>query len=208
MTLDDDGYIILAGLFDARRLQRLRDAFERVVGREQSGTRHADLRHVDDGAFVEVASDARVAAAVRQVLGRPFHLFTFGARDPLPGFGQQGLHTDWLARGADEPYSVATALWLLDDFTPRNGATRLIPGSHRGTYVLPKAMRQPLARHPNEIIITALAGSVLVFNGHLWHSGTRNETALARRVLQLQYAADDAVRPVDSGVSAAVEQAR
>jgi ectoine hydroxylase-related dioxygenase (phytanoyl-CoA dioxygenase family) len=35
---------------------------------------------------------------------------------------------------------------------------------------------------------------VLIFNGHLWHSGTRNETGLRRRVLQCSFVARDEPR--------------
>ena len=186
-TLEDDGYVVIADVVDERRLTLLRDAFERVVGDASSGTRHADHLHERDAVFAEVLENAVVNDAVRAVLGRPFRLHAFGARDPLPGFGQQGLHTDWLSRAPKDPYMVVTALWLLDDFTESNGATRVIPGSHHWPKPLPKEMQQPLARHRDERIVTADAGSVLVFNGHLWHSGTRNASQRSRRVLQVQW---------------------
>jgi ectoine hydroxylase-related dioxygenase (phytanoyl-CoA dioxygenase family) len=44
-------------------------------------------------------------------------------------------------------------------------------------------------------VIIADAGSVLVFNGHLWHGGTRKETDRPRRVLQCRFIARDLVRP-------------
>ncbi len=65
----------------------------------------------------------------------------------------------------------------------------MLPGTHRMLEPLPKAMRQPESRHPDQKIVVAPAGSVLVFNGHLWHSGTRNESKLLRRVLQCQFVA-------------------
>ena len=188
--LDRDGFVVLQNVLDAPALARLRDAFERAVGGEESGTRHAKLPSADSE-FDIVANQRRVAAAVAHVLGRPFRIFSLGARDPLPGFGQQGLHTDWLQRGPSDPYSVVTTLWLLDDFTEKNGATRVLPGSHRLLQPLPKKLQQPESRHRDQKIIIARAGSVLVFNGHLWHSGTRNETKLPRRVLQCQFIANE-----------------
>jgi ectoine hydroxylase-related dioxygenase (phytanoyl-CoA dioxygenase family) len=82
-----------------------------------------------------------------------------------------------------------TALWLLDDFIGNNGATRLIPGSHLWFKPLPKHLRQPVAKHPDQRFINAKAGSALVFNGHLWHSGSRNESNRSRRVIQCQFVA-------------------
>jgi len=36
-------------------------------------------------------------AAGLHILGRPFRVFQWPARDPRPGYGQQGLHADGLA---------------------------------------------------------------------------------------------------------------
>jgi len=78
-----------------------------------------------------------------------------------------------------------TALWMIDAFTDDNGATRVVPGSHRLTRPPPPSFAQPLARHPDERVITGAAGTVLVFNGHLWHSGRRNTSAGPRRAGQM-----------------------
>jgi ectoine hydroxylase-related dioxygenase (phytanoyl-CoA dioxygenase family) len=97
---------------------------------------------------------------------------------------------------------------MLDAFTARNGATRVVPGSHRASGPLQKSIRDPAANHPRQELVTAPAGSVLVFNGHLWHSGTRNESDGPRRALQLQYVASASMPPsvrraaVPSGLSA------
>jgi ectoine hydroxylase-related dioxygenase (phytanoyl-CoA dioxygenase family) len=62
---------------------------------------------------------------------------------------------------------------------------------------VPKALLQPERRHPDQKIIVAAAGSVLLFNGHLLHGGTRNESDGSRRALQCQYRARDAAVPAD-----------
>jgi len=137
-----------------------------------------------------VCTSPKVLATARQILKRPFRVSQLSGRDPLPGFGQQGLHIDWYQRSGSEPFSIVTTIWLLDDFTERNGATRLVPGSHLVPTPLPKSMQEPANRHPNQKIITASAGSVLVFNGHVYHSGTRNDSNAPRRVLQCLFLAN------------------
>jgi len=194
--LDQLGYVVLPDVMDADWLAQLRNAFEAADEKssadsteKQSGTRHpADLIG-KDAVFDDVYTHPKLLAAVQHVLRREFRVLALAGRDPLPGFGQQGLHTDWMFRAPHEPNYAATALWLLDDFTSTNGATRLIPGSHLWDRPLPKALQQPTANHPDQQIVTAKAGSVLVFNGHLYHSGTRNDSRLSRRVLQLSYVA-------------------
>jgi ectoine hydroxylase-related dioxygenase (phytanoyl-CoA dioxygenase family) len=185
-ALDEVGYVVLPDIVLPETLAALRDAFERAAAEQkEAGAREGGTRHIRLDA---VPQDACVAGAVGHVIGRPFGLMNAGGRDPLPGFGQQGLHADWRARQAWEPFHAATAIWLLDDFSPDNGATRVVPRSHRRGAV-PKPYADPERHHPEEKMIVARAGSVLVFNGHLWHSGTRNRTKHARRVVQCAFAA-------------------
>jgi ectoine hydroxylase-related dioxygenase (phytanoyl-CoA dioxygenase family) len=188
-VLDRDGYVLLAGVVDGAGLARMRAAFERAACEvdRTSGTRH--VRDMSDAAFDPVRDEPRVLAAVAHVLGERFELRDVHGRDPLPGFGQQGLHADWIPRPKGAPYAAATALWLLDDFTVENGATRVVPGTHRRTGPVPKGYAAPLAHHPDERVVVAPAGTVLAFNGHLWHSGRRNGSAAPRRVLQCAFVA-------------------
>jgi len=205
-ALDRHGYLLLPAVMDAVWLEQLRVTFEGALGEgrqtanvQQSGTRHlGDLANKDE-AFDGVYTHPKVLAAVYHVLGRSFRVLHLSGRDPLPGYGQQGLHADWTQRGPSEPFSVVTALWLLDDFTRNNGATRLVPGTHRLVTPPPKKMAAPASGHPDQTLIVAKAGSVLVFNGHLWHSGTRNETNRPRRVLQCQFVARDLIPPTHRG---------
>jgi len=196
-SLDKLGYVVLPDAIEAGWLARLRTAFERAVDRKQpttdskqSGTRHASDLIQKDEAFDGVLTHPKILAAARHVLRRSFKVLVLGGRDPLPGYGQQGLHIDWYPRASSsEPYDVLTTLWLLDDFTENNGATRLIPGSHMWIKPLPKPLQQPEAKHPDQRLIIAKAGSALAFNGHLWHSGSRNESGRPRRVIQCQFVA-------------------
>jgi ectoine hydroxylase-related dioxygenase (phytanoyl-CoA dioxygenase family) len=42
-------------------------------------------------------------------------------------------------------------------------------------------MEDPMASHPDEMLVEGPAGSLVVFNGYTWHSGTRNTTEIPRR---------------------------
>ena len=46
---------------------------------------------------------------------------------------------------------------------------------------------KPGVPHPRERVVTARAGDAIVFNGHLWHSGTKNESDARRDALQIVY---------------------
>lgn len=45
---------------------------------------------------------------------------------------------------------MVTAIVMIDDFTFDNGATRVVPGTHRLALPIPKSFAQPLATHPRE----------------------------------------------------------
>jgi ectoine hydroxylase-related dioxygenase (phytanoyl-CoA dioxygenase family) len=197
-ALDEQGFVVLEDVVGAAALERLRSAFEAActsgapaAGRAETGTRHPGGLEQRDEVFASVLREPRVLALVQHVLQRPFRLLFLAGRDPLPGFGLQGLHTDWFAREPNEPFAVVTALWVLDDFTSENGAPRLLPGSHLVPRPLPKAMQVPAAHHAREQLVLARAGSVLVFNGHLAHSGTLNRSRGPRRSLHSQWIALD-----------------
>ena len=68
--------------------------------------------------------------------------------------------------GPVEPgdYQVCNSIWLLDDFTASNGATRVVPGSHRARTVPRLALADPAAEHPDQVLVTGPAGTVVVFN--------------------------------------------
>jgi ectoine hydroxylase-related dioxygenase (phytanoyl-CoA dioxygenase family) len=189
--LDQAGWLLLEGLIPTPELPQWLTAFEKADQtlqhreRKRGGTRHLDLKQ--DTSWQTLLDHVQVRAALQHLLGHDCYLHDFHGRDPQPGFGEQGLHCDALPRQPGEPCQVATVLWLLDAYTSSNGATRLVPGSHLLYSPLPKKLSQPQSHHPEEITVTGPAGSALIFSGHLWHSGTRNQSKASRRVLQCIY---------------------
>ena len=180
------GYVVVEGALDAGWVAALRRAFEEAEA-QASGTQHVviDDATPERQAWERLREHSAVLEAARQVLGESFHVRDLHGRNPLPGFGQQGLHADWMDLARNEPYAILTAIFMLDDFTPENGATRVVPGSHLRRSSVPKPMAQPNAHHPDEVTVTGRAGSVLIFNGHTWHSGTKNLSARPRRAAQM-----------------------
>lgn len=193
-ALDRQGYFVAEKVIDTPWRKGLREAFESLYqANREAGARKKGTRHVEG--WLEAAPELMrplvthplLLAAAWHVIGRPFGLGQLHGREPLPGFGGQGLHADWGYDGQPGQYHVVNSLWLLDDFTAENGATRIVPGSQ----LLPPQRRQPGAeeKHPQQQLVLAPAGSVLIFNGHLWHGGTRNASGAARRAIQCGFVA-------------------
>jgi ectoine hydroxylase-related dioxygenase (phytanoyl-CoA dioxygenase family) len=206
-SLDESGYVVFPSLVGPAWLERLRAQFDLLAEREgaaagsefsqeRGARRLSDLVNKSD-VFDGVYTQPKVLAAVAHVLGRPFKLSSLNGRDALPGEGNQALHADWGARGDDEPFAVVNSIWLLDAFTELNGATRVVPGTHRlagspGDYVADRA-----APHPDQVLLTAPAGSVGVFNAHVWHGGTTNRTDGTRRAFHCYFTAREFPQQTD-----------
>ena len=77
--------------------------------------------------------------------------------------------------------AMINCMWAVDDFTIENGATYLVPGSHkwpREAVLDIEKMRLPT---PNETTQGVMkAGSVLIYLGSLYHSGGNNMSNKAR----------------------------
>jgi ectoine hydroxylase-related dioxygenase (phytanoyl-CoA dioxygenase family) len=100
-----------------------------------------------------------------------------------PGQGAQPLHRDRLAWGGYIPEPIEpqfNTIWALTDFTADNGATHVIPGSHRW----------PAERggEPAETVRAVMpAGSVLLYSGTVVHGGGANQAAEPRIGLNITY---------------------
>ncbi len=158
--------------------------------KEAGADRLADL--VNKGEIFDIFyTHARVLAGINAVLGSDFKLSSLNYRAARPGQGLQKLHVDYKNAVANGGYKVCNTIWLLDDFTENNGATRIVPGTHKSTVLPAEAMDDPEQPHPDEILIQAPAGSVFIFNSHVWHGGTTNKTNKYRRSIHSYFCTTD-----------------
>lgn len=185
-ALDRDGFIVVPAALDDGWVARLRRAFE-AAAVQASGTQHVTITETtpEVESWRALEKHPVFIAAANHVLGPSYRVADVHGRNPLPGFGQQGLHADDVPRAPGDPYTVFTTLWMLDDFTAENGATRVVPRTHVSPHPPAKSLAQPLAHHPDEQIAVGHAGSVLMMNGHTWHSGRRNNSTGPRRCVQM-----------------------
>ena len=101
-----------------------------------------------------------------------------------PGEIAQPIHADDMVIPLDKPHRpiVCNSMWALTDFTEANGATRLVPGSH-------KAGNPDYGGAYETIAGEMRAGDVLVWDGALWHSGGANTTDKRRMGMAMNYCA-------------------
>jgi ectoine hydroxylase-related dioxygenase (phytanoyl-CoA dioxygenase family) len=200
-SLDEEGYVVLENIIDPEWLQALRKRFLELLELEGDGAakeflaetgtkRLCDLANKGE-MFDKVYTHPKVLAAVYHILQREFHFSSLHARDAIPGEGLQALHCDHGPREPYEPHYVVNSVWLLDDFTEENGATRFVPGTHKLRGTTKDYVKDLMAPHPDQKLLLAPAGSIAIFNSHCWHGGTLNVSQTSRMCLHASFKARD-----------------
>jgi ectoine hydroxylase-related dioxygenase (phytanoyl-CoA dioxygenase family) len=195
-SLDRDGYIVIANVLSPDEIAAMNSAIDELYAKAKEdplfrtgGTLHLDGLKEMGAPFDRAWTNEGVVDAVTHLLGSDYLMPRAHLRAPLAGEGAQSLHADYHMMPLDGGHYVATMIVAIDAFTPDNGATRVVPGSHKQLKLnAPKDHDSP---HPEQRIIEMGAGSALVFSGHLWHSGTRNRSGAPRRALQIIFTRPD-----------------
>jgi ectoine hydroxylase-related dioxygenase (phytanoyl-CoA dioxygenase family) len=202
-ALDEDGAVVIEGLLDAGTLARLDAEVDDAVAAADPAMKHLNpavagffgtrTRHV-----AGLASKSRTFAT--DVMCHPTLLALCDALllpacaeyvlnlghiiDRGPGAEAQFVHRDelvWVHVPRPAPTLQVASMIALSEFTEENGATRLVPGSHRWPWE-----RQP---EPEDFAqATMPAGSAVVYLGSLLHGAGANRTpGTWRRGLHLSY---------------------
>lgn len=213
--LETNGYLNLGVLLSPDQVKKINDRLDELKAeegenagaelmdskyirhpKEEGADRLADL--VNKGEVFDIFyTHPRVLAGIEAVLGLEYKLSSLNYRAAKPGKGLQKLHVDFRNAVADGGYKVCNSIWLLDDFTEENGPTRIVPGTHKSTQLPDEVLEDPFASHPDEIKIIAPAGSVFIFNSHVWHGGTQNLTDKDRRSIHSYFCAADQPQQID-----------
>ncbi len=202
-ALEEDGAVVVEGLLDPLTLARLNSEVDAPVAAADPGMGH--LNPAVAGFFGErtrhvagLASKSRTFAT--EVLCHPTLLGICDAVllpacaeyvlnlghiiDRGPGAEQQLVHRDelvWVHVPRPAPTLQVASMIALSEFTSENGATILVPGSHRWPWD-----RQPTADEFAQAVMPA--GSAVVYLGSVLHAaGTNRTQAEWRRGLHLSY---------------------
>ena len=213
--LAENGYLNLGKLLSDSDLEKIKIRIEELLinegkkagaelidspyirhPKEEGADRLADLVN-KGGEFDIFYTHPKVLAAVAEVVGEELKLSSLNYRSAKPGKGLQKLHVDWHEAIQPGDFRVCNSIWLLDDFSKANGATRIVPKTHLNGELPQDKMEDPWAPHPDEIIIDAPAGSVFIFNSHTWHGGTNNSSGKPRRAIHSYFCRRDQPQQID-----------
>ena len=189
--LDEDGYCVVPGVLDADELASVSEAIERATYEDDrdgnaslygpGGCNRRIWALLNRGEeFIRLGTHPLATAILDDMLGEDWLLTNLTVNITAPG-GDSGigrLHTDqsfvplpW------PPFPLAMNIfWMIDDFTEENGATIVVPGSHKsGTDASYEA--EPVTGFQ----AVGTAGSMGVLDGRIHHATGLNRTTDSRR---------------------------
>ena len=189
---DEHGYVIFESLLSGAELEAIRGEFAPLLAGAPKGRN--DFEGFESQrmygllgkapSVATIVEHPRVMALLDQLFLPNFLLSANLVINLLPGETPQNWHIDdgfYPLPRPRPPVSIGT-IWAIDDFTDVNGATELVPGSHRWD-----AERQVSTATDTVVKAIMPAGSVIVFSGQLWHRGGANTSDSTRFAISPQY---------------------
>ena len=188
--LSEYGLCFVHDVLAKSEIERLRTALDRQAAAERSlgdlappgalAAKQGISNLVNKGrVFTDLVERKETDELAGFMLGRTFLVSSItGGMFHGPTTEPQPLHRDQGYVPVTAAFPAACNLfWLLDDFTPANGSTHVVPGSHRWH---PEYQIKPPPREMS-VQVEAPAGSVFAWEGRIWHGLGVNTTGEPRR---------------------------
>jgi len=183
--IEEQGYTIITDFIQADEIARIRHAFDtevritemRAIGTDTGMTLRAHNLLAKTRAVDYLFLDPRIRALIEGVLGSRVQINVTTLFNILPGETKQFLHQDdglWPIE-RPHPHFVCNALIALDDFDVENGATHIVPYSHSWH-------DRPVDQSVETLQVTMRAGTMLMWEGGLWHGGGANTSTDRERL--------------------------
>ena len=208
-----DGYTVIENAMSAELNTRIREELAPYLQGQKMGRNNFEGECSErvyallakSPSMAELIEHTTILQLLDELLPTNYLLSAALAINVHPGETPQPFHIDDAAGGlsipAPRPAWGISTIWAFDDFTPTNGATEALPGSHLW----------PDGRTPSEADVhkvTMPAGSVVVFMGNLIHRGGANQSDQQRLAVTPQYCAPGLRQIENMGLAVPPELAR
>jgi hypothetical protein len=207
----EEGYVIFNDVLNPEQLEQQRAALQPWIDADIRGRNNFEGSQSNriygmldkDPVFADLISHPLQLAFAERELGESCLLYACLAINLHPGETAQPWHFDdshcGLARPRD-PLSLST-FWSISDTTETNGATEIIPGSHKWGDEQPTGANRgsdfktgvtdkkdsSKDDHPDMIKATMPAGALMIAKGTLWHRGGGNSSGTDRLIVTPQF---------------------
>lgn len=193
--LDEDAGLIIDNFLSDQNLESIKSDLKPYLNVTRNGqdeftgfeTKRVGALMARSKTCQDLALDPLINQMAESFLGphcESYQLHFTSAIQIGPGESSQILHRDRGVWGGYIPRKIETqfsTVWAINDFTKENGATQVVPGSHKW-----HKDREPL---PEEIAYAEMkAGSVFIYTGSVLHGGGTNVTEQPRLGVFLHYA--------------------
>jgi hypothetical protein len=195
--MTEDGFAVFERAVPPDLLEALRRDIPRRIDASGEWQRRNGIADAMEGvAHHVVGGDDSLAAFleaddldayIRAYFGdNAYILNSYGAIDNLPHSARsyahgQRFHRDVRTYSGDFRLMV-NMLVMVDDFTIENGATKMVPGSHRTPE---RPSDEEMERRTVRVV--GHAGDIVLFDSNLWHSAAPNLTSGPRKALTLTF---------------------
>jgi ectoine hydroxylase-related dioxygenase (phytanoyl-CoA dioxygenase family) len=189
------GYAIVEGLLSPDAVAEIKGALAPWLQGEKFGRNNFEGERTERvyallskaPAVARIIEHPVILALLDRLLPKHYLLSAALAINVHPGETSQPFHCDdssnRLHGPRPRPYTGISTIWAFDDFTPTNGATEIVPGSHLWT-----DDRFP-PRDSDVVKAVMPAGSALIFLGNVVHRGGANHSDGIRLAITPQYCA-------------------
>ncbi|MDA0841688.1 MAG: phytanoyl-CoA dioxygenase family protein [Planctomycetota bacterium] len=206
--LEVEGYLVIPDLLSAEHLEMLRAETESLKTRAVDYSVHQRVRqHLfrDGGEITKLIAHKPTTEFLGRVFGDDVVFMSYTYACSEPGHPGISLHTDGQPYGSkifgyegSVPVMIRV-LYYLQDLTSEVSPFRVVPRSHLSMH----ADGNPYLRfkeHPEQVLVTAKAGSAVFLNHKTFHGNFSNVGNYAREMLAIGYrpAWGGPVREVDT----------
>lgn len=199
-TLEKDGFCVLKNVIPADEVASVRESIVATVKEHSSlpppnGVVTGLLRK--NQVMVPYLVNPRVMAIMGRLFGEHVRVSMLTALVNGPGIKRGPVHADWPYNQNARAHIQApfpdllmnmVTMWMLTDYTPENGGTHVIPGSHkRGIAPRHGSEYDPMATYEGEVQLQGKAGDIGLFDARTWHATAQNHTNNPRIGVLVRY---------------------
>lgn len=195
-SIELEGYVVIPGLLSARMLDAIGAELARLPTNTVDYSPHqrgcSNVQWSDSPESIRVVALPRMIEFLEKLFGDTLICTSCAYAVSEPGHPGIAIHTDAQPYGskifglsASSPCLVRV-LYYLDDLTPERSPFKVIPRSHLSLHADGNPYQRYLA-HPEEVMVTCLAGSAVIINQKVFHANYPNYSDRNRRMLAIAY---------------------